>query len=255
MPIEIDINEAYIILQNLEFDSLNRRLKTSFKRLEYQVESNNILFSYNNLTKEVLLEELLTLLKKFNITFNLSKNIEIELESFHNESKNFEIFSNKARDIRNNKFNEKSELVKDFEEFKLTLESNMIRKLYDFQFLSSFHLAFSQYACNFAVPGAGKTSIVYGAYAYLKNLPEDNKKHVDKIMVIGPLSSFAPWENEYKECFGKKPSSQRMSGVSVSERKQHLYSGNPSELTIISHAGVSNLEIEIKNFLKKIKSC
>lgn len=249
MIANIDINQNYLILKDIQFEKLNRRLKTSFKRLNYSMDNNDILFPYDNFNKELLLSELLKLLKKFEITYLLSNNVENELQSFTIESKSFDTFSNKAKDIRNNKFKENNELVKNFEDFKQSLESNMVRKLYDFQFLSSFHLAFSQYACNFAVPGAGKTSIVYGAYTYLKNLPADDEKHVDKIMVIGPLSSFAPWENEYKECFGKEPISQRMSGVSIDERKQHLYSGNPAELTIISHAGVSNLETEIKNFL------
>jgi len=253
MIINIDIDENYLILQNVKFENLNRRLKTSFKRLNYKIENENILFTYNKLNKELLLEELLKLLKKFDIACNLSDKIQSELESFTNESKNFDIFSNKAKDIRNNKFKENIELVKNFEDFRNSLKKHMIRKLYDFQFLSSFHLAFSQYACNFAVPGAGKTSIVYGAYTYLKNLPKNDEKHVEKIMVIGPLSSFAPWENEYQECFGLRPISQRMSGVSIDTRKQHLYSGNPAELTIISHAGVANLETEIKDFLKKNK--
>ena len=37
------------------------------------------------------------------------------------------------------------------------------RTFYPRQLLSAFHLAFSQNACNFSVPGAGKTSIVLAA--------------------------------------------------------------------------------------------
>lgn len=249
----IEINQEYLTLENIQFDQIDRRLKTSLKRLNCIVNDNDISIPYEQLNKETVLNEIIKLLKKFTIVYALSDNVKEELQSFTNESENFNIFSTKAKDIRNDNFQNNSELVNDFKHFKQNLEKNMIRKLYDFQFLSSFHLAFSQHACNFAVPGAGKTSIVYGAYSYLKSLPNENQKHVDKIMVIGPLSSFAPWENEYKECFGKEPVSQRMSGVSIDERKQHLYSGNPAELTIISHAGVNNLETEIKDFLKNNK--
>ncbi len=35
------------------------------------------------------------------------------------------------------------------------------RRLYTLQMLSAYHMAFAQNACNFSVPGAGKTSIVY----------------------------------------------------------------------------------------------
>ena len=117
-------------------------------------------------------------------------------------------------------------------------------------------MAFSQNSCNFAVPGAGKTSIVYGAYAYLK-LTSTDPKHVNKLLVIGPLSSFAPWEYEYEACFGPKPTSFRMSGnvdISKDSKKQHLSSGNPAELTLIFHGGVPSFESRIIDFLKKNKT-
>ena len=57
-------------------------------------------------------------------------------------------------------------------------------------------MAFSLNSCNFSVPGSGKTTIVYAAYTYLKAL---NK--IDKLFIIGPLSSNMAWKNEYYECF------------------------------------------------------
>lgn len=89
------------------------------------------------------------------------------------------------------------------------------RKLYPLQLLASYHLAFSQNGCNFSVPGAGKTSIVYGAYTYLKHQTLNPLKTVDKILIIGPLSAFAPWELEYKECFGVDPDVKRIMVVSM----------------------------------------
>jgi SNF2 family DNA or RNA helicase len=118
-------------------------------------------------------------------------------------------------------------------------------------------MAFAQNSCNFAVPGAGKTSIVYGAYAYLNSLPKDNPQHVDKLVVIGPLSSFAPWENEYKDCFGRSTKSFRMSGdidLSRNQKLEHLYSPNPAELTLIFHGGVESFQNDIIDFLKRHKT-
>ena len=76
--------------------------------------------------------------------------------------------------IRNDEFSDNIELVRNFKDFKEVLERQFVRKLYPLQMLSAFHMAFSQHSCNFAVPGSGKTSIVYGAYAYLKSLPKDD---------------------------------------------------------------------------------
>ena len=123
------------------------------------------------------------------------------------------------------------------------------RHLYPLQLLSAYHLAFSQNGCNFSVPGAGKTSIVYGAYTYLKNCNDASKK-VDKILIIGPLSSFGPWENEYEECFGVKVKSQRMSGSMSAEQKKQYFYGKTAELTLLSYQSVINLKDEIGYFLQ-----
>jgi len=117
--------------------------------------------------------------------------------------------------------------------------------------LSAYHLAYSQNACNFSVPGAGKTSIVYAAYSHLNSFIETHKKFVDKILVIGPLSSFGPWENEYTECFGKKPSSQRLSS-NISIDKDFFFETNiDSDLVLISYQGIINITDSIINYLKR----
>lgn len=111
-------------------------------------------------------------------------------------------------------------------------------------------MAFAQNSCNFSVPGAGKTSVVYGAYAYLKNLPATNPKHVDKLLIIGPLSSFGPWENEYQECFGRKVESMRLiGGVSRNQKSQYLHGLNTAELTITSYQSVISIKDDLRFFL------
>lgn len=132
------------------------------------------------------------------------------------EEEKFHVFSEKARLIRDNCCDKE-----DFQKFVDSLSINLKnRSLYELQLLSAYHLAFSQNACNFSVPGAGKTSVVYGAFAYLSNLHADDSKYVDKLLIISPLSAFGPWELEYEECFGEKPSTKRLNGkVSVDEKK------------------------------------
>ena len=57
----------------------------------------------------------------------------------------------------------------------------------------AFYLTMMQKSGNFSVPGSGKTSTVYGMYAYLNTI---NK--VNKILMIGPLNSFSSWITEYQ---------------------------------------------------------
>ena len=104
---------------------------------------------------------------------------------------------------------------------------------------------------HLSVLGAGKTSIVYAAYSFLKH-----NNLVDKLFVVGPLSSFQAWEKEYESCFNKKVSSFRYSGVdgvAKEDKKAHLYSENPCELNLIYYQGAENLSDDLIAFMKKNK--
>lgn len=163
------------------------------------------------------------------------------------EEEKFREFSEKARSIRDNDCD-----ANDFRAFIDSVSENLKnRSLYELQLLSAYHLAFSQNACNFSVPGAGKTSIVYGAFAYLSNLPKEDKKYVDKLLIISPLSAFGPWELEYEECFGEKPSSMRINGkLSVDAKKEYLYTRSPATITLLSYNSVPSLKEELIYFLR-----
>lgn len=170
--------------------------------------------------------------------------------SYALEEEKFCEFAERARSIRENQCDKE-----DFQAFVDSVSQNLPnRSLYELQLLSAYHLAFSQNACNFSVPGAGKTSVVYGAFAYLSNLPKGDKKYVDKLLIISPLSAFGPWELEYGECFGVKPSTKRLNGkVGLEEKKQYLYSVNPARITLLSYASVPSLKEELIYFLRNNK--
>lgn len=235
----------------------NKRLLLTLKRLNYETVDNRILIPFRAENQILILQEIQNLLIKYGFASSLSNQTKKDVESFDRENDLFELFSEKARSIRDDEFKKYPQLIEDYKAFKKVLNSSLARNLYPLQELSAFHMSFAQNSCNFAVPGAGKTSIVYGAYSYLKSLPNDDPRHVDKLLVIGPLSSFAPWTNEYFACFGKTTSFQRLSGdISVSKDKklEHLYSGSPAEITLIFHGGVDNLQGDIIEFLKKHKT-
>ena len=258
----IDINNdvaypSFIISGRFNELLNNKRLSLSFNRLNVSIENETFKIPFREESQVKTLQEIERLLVKFGYKIELSVNTKNDLESYDREEKLFEEFSEKARSIRNNEFDKNEDLINLFDVFQSVIKEKLKRKLYPLQLLSSFHMAFAQNSCNFAVPGAGKTSIVYGAYAYLNSLPKDNPQHVDKLVVIGPLSSFAPWENEYKDCFGRSTKSFRMSGdidLSRNQKLEHLYSPNPSELTLIFHGGVESFQNDIIDFLKRHKT-
>lgn len=255
---EIDIDDnGNLLLNNVDLEILyNRSYKIVFHRLNVFVEDEIIKIPvYNNILE--LVDQLTKLFQNNEIQIFYSGNLKKILFNFDREKEYFREFSENAFRIKNDKFKDFPDLVSKFELFKQNLNKHFKRDLYILQELSAFHIAFSQNACNFSVPGAGKTTIVYAAYSYLKNLPQENPLHVDYLFVIGPLSSFYPWENEYLKCFGVKPSVKRLSGdsnITKTSKKEHLYSSSPSELTLIFHGGVDKLQEEIIDFLKRNKT-
>lgn len=85
-----------------------------------------------------------------------------------------------------------------FNEFQSIVSKELSRPLREIQMWSAFYMHEMKHAANFSVPGAGKTSMIYGVFAYLNSL-EVNK--VDKIIMIGPKNSFLSWKLEFIENF------------------------------------------------------
>jgi len=252
-----NVNSCFIIIGRYGDIITNKRLLLTLKRLNFKGTDNKIFIPFRTENQIQILQEIQNLFQKYDFNYSLSSNTKNNVESFDRETNLFDEFALKAKSIRNDKFKEFPELIDNYKSFKTVLNNTLARNLYPLQELSAFHMAFAQNSCNFAVPGAGKTSIVYGAYAYLKSLPVEHPKHIDKLLVIGPISSFAPWEKEYFECFGKTTSFQRLScDISISKIKklEHLYSGTPAEITLIFHGGVENLQHDIIEFLRKNKT-
>ncbi|MEQ9467832.1 MAG: SNF2-related protein [Ekhidna sp.] len=253
ITIQIDQKNPQFILPNSATElTQNKRLLVSLKRLGYSIDSGNIHIPFEESKKISTLDQIQRLLEKFGYSRKLSEETKANVESYEREERYFEYFTEMAESIRNDKFEEYPELVEQFKDFQTVVSEQLTRTLYPLQLLSAFHMSFAQNSCNFAVPGAGKTSIVYAAYSFLKNLPKGDPRKVDYLMVIGPISSFAPWENEYLGCFGQNVKSQRLSGdssISRERKEEHLYSGNPAELTLIFHGGVDTLRKEITDFL------
>ncbi len=247
--ISIDIKNNTIDISG-DIKQINRdaRLLLS-SQFKIVFDSNDKIQYEFNCNKEEAIKILEEGLRYCNVNFEFSKKIIKEQEEYFNQEQAFRNFSEKAKKIRNNDCE-----VNEFKKFKEILEEKMpSRKLYGLQFLSSYHLAFAQNACNFSVPGAGKTTIVYGAYAYLKNLPENDLKHISKILVIGPLNSFGPWEEEYKNCFGREVQSKRIVGMSKEQRKRYFQGINHAELTLISYSTAAYSVEDIVTFLKNEK--
>ena len=223
----------------------NKRAKMMLRsKFNYSTNADTIKFSSSQSIEQIV--KIIKLVAEYiGAEVKYDKTTSGIIQEYAERESNFERFSLDAENIKNNHCN-----VEDFKKFVDILDDGMpCRHLYELQLLSAYHLAFSQNSCNFSVPGAGKTSIVYGAYTFLKNTQDESKK-VDKLLIIGPLSSFGPWENEYEECFGEKVKCQRLSAkMSANQKKQYFY-GNTAELTLMSYQSVMPLKDEIIYYLR-----
>lgn len=199
-----------------------------------------------------LVTEIEDSLRKHGLSFSRDDALNERIGAYLRDQERFATFSRRALEIWNNEV-----ISEEFSQFAQVLAREMSgRTLYPLQLLAAYHLAFSQNAANFSVPGAGKTAIVYGAFSYLRSLPIADSKHVNRLLVIGPLSSFGPWEMEFLACFGRRARSKRVfGGVGPEERKRAYYSELPEyrqlELLLTTYQSVPHDAEHIAHFLAR----
>ena len=82
---------------------------------------------------------------------------------------------------------------------------------------------------EFSVQGSGKTTTALSAFSVWRSTGE-----ISKLVVIGPLSSFGPWEDEIRENFETPLATLRWSG-SMARRMQLVESFNQSDVVLCSY--------------------
>lgn len=97
--------------------------------------------------------------------------------------------------------NSDSRWQNEFEEFKAIVSQEITRPLKPEQEKASFFMTIMKRAANFSVPGAGKTAMMYGTFAYLSSSKVDK---TNKILIVSPLNAFSAWRTEFKAMFGPK---------------------------------------------------
>ena len=118
------------------------------------------------------------------------------------------------------------------------------RELREHQIRAALHALTAANAANFSVPGAGKTATtlaVAAAHAAAGN--------IDIVLVIGPLSSFQPWESETAICI---PSwtVQRLSGPAA-ERRRAIRSAISPSILLTSYPGAVSDNAALKELCRR----
>lgn len=143
-------------------------------------------------------------------------------------------------------------ILKKFNEFSEIVKKEMHRELTIPQMWNAFHMVSMIRSANFSVPGSGKTSMVYGAFAYL-NRNDDCR--VDKIIMIGPRNSFMSWEDEFYENFGDKKKLKLINSQDEKFRNRNdliedlRYNSANSNLILINYEKLDGLSDVLKEII------
>ncbi|MGD3158653.1 DEAD/DEAH box helicase [Staphylococcus cohnii] len=221
----------------------HRIYKLRIKRyVDYHTDSL-VIFRKNIYYKEI--HNVINQIKKLAEKLDVNVDVDTNVSQYVNKVNSYIDYKyTVGNDIKNDdlRFNEK------YLEFQKTVDERLERQLRSKQMKDAFYLTMMQKSGNFSVPGSGKTSTVYGMYAYLNAISK-----VNRIIMIGPLNAFNSWINEYQSCFGNK---KKLSYLNIknlnssNEKKMALkYESGNKELILLNYEVLSILENEIKNLI------
>lgn len=104
------------------------------------------------------------------------------------------------------------------------------RRLREHQRDGVAHALTATNAANFSVPGSGKTTTMLAVAA--TRLHADT---IDLVVVVGPLSSFGPWEKETSAAVGSRMRACRVRGTA--RQRQEIYAQiNREDILLLSYA-------------------
>lgn len=181
-------------LEETEIDTNQRSIKKLIEKKLFNPESVEFPDKLNY--RQV--EEIISAFQKYGKRNNLPVIISETVYSFIEDSR-FEIDKVAKRGLALK--NQDKLFEENFEKFKTIVNSEVYRPLFEIQNRVSFYQAMMKRSANFSVPGAGKTTMVYGTFAYFSS-KEINE--VSKIVMIGPKNSFLSWKQEFNNVFGNK---------------------------------------------------
>lgn len=173
----------------------------------------------------------------------LSSSMTAIFNRFHSHQNDFVATKKKLESVATKNISEDIE----FQKFCSFCDNTLSIKLRPYQYKAAYLLSMGKGGFDFSVPGAGKTIITYAAYSYLKS-----RQHIDKLFVIGPISSYNAWFEEFITCFGVEPEFENLSTTSTSDCKAYLTASitNHKNVTFINGDKIRLLTSEIKYYLK-----
>ncbi|MCY1573110.1 DEAD/DEAH box helicase [Staphylococcus pettenkoferi] len=233
--------------QDAEIEKVTRTAKYKTRIRKYVEEKNINQIILRNDVYYLKFHEIINDVEKIGNKKQISVEVDQSIEEYIMKVSSFIDYK---YSIGNDIKNKDSRYIREFKKFKDIVNNQMARELRPKQMQDAFYLALMQKAGNFSVPGSGKTSTVYGTFAYL-----NQTKDVNQIVMIGPINSFNSWIDEFKECFGELRSLSYLNIKDYSngqDKKWAIrYNSGGKDLILINYELLTSVEKELKEIINR----
>lgn len=136
-----------------------------------------------------------------------------------------------------------------FEYFSNIVQQEVTRPLRDIHLRAAFFEYEMMRAANFSVPGAGKTAMLLGVFAYLNRIDEDNNEKLDRILVISPINAFDSWKREFKAVFGDKKKLRSIDTQNKNFKNLLKMDWGISNLVLVNYESLSSYTSQLKQLI------
>ena len=241
-------NDNLVLVSSSMISNLKRNRVYKLKLKRYvsrdKTEENKLFFrkEIGYIKYKKIIEIIENYSSKNNIDFHVSKEVEEYIQKR-------EIYINERSRVGLGIKSQTEEIFEKYNSYRAVIDSQMVRKLREKQAWDSFFMFAMRKSANFSVPGSGKTSSVYGVFSFLSY-----KGLVDKIVMIGPRSSFVSWKDEFYNCFGNKRKLEifNIQDYSNSRDKKNalLYKAvHKKNLLLFNYESLDSILEEVKNII------
>lgn len=241
-------NDNLVLVSSSMISNLKRNRVYKLKLKRYvsrdKTEENKLFFrkEIGYIKYKKIIEIIEKYSSKNNIDFYVSKEVEEYIQKR-------EIYINERSRVGLGIKSQTEEILEKYNSYRAVIDSQMVRKLREKQAWDSFFMFAMRKSANFSVPGSGKTSSVYGVFSFLSY-----KGLVDKIVMIGPRSSFISWKDEFYNCFGNKRKLElfNIQDYSNSRDKKNalLYKAvHKKNLLLFNYESLDSILEEVKNII------
>ena len=230
-----------MILTNSLPDSQNQVIDIFLINQNF-IRETATMYRFNGKATEALVNRIVKFFKGYGEPIKLDDGCNVLLQDIENAIQDFSLKAKEGIRIKK---------MRDVPDIAIP-RMNPKNRLTEYQLLPVLHAHRLGNTANFSVPGSGKTWMSYATYFLSREATSTDDSPVDRLLVIGPLSSFRPWEDEYAEMTGKQPNSIRITGT-PENRKEIFSKADKYEIFLIGYRTVVNELERITKLMKKYK--